>query len=1571
MAASNAILLAWGILTQSWFARGQTGLGIVPEWSGGFAKRGELITSKDGTGTKYSLLGVGYCRGGPPGGKIAVGLVSYVRMNGAGAPQSDKCLEICNSFPRCVGVEFRNSDNWCEMQVPDLGRIGDGSDKTNTDWYTKNDVAKANSLTAGWNSINSVTGAPWALTTAAPQSGFYCWRKVNKCDSTPDSKCEALNRYSCLEGGRVPNTCGPCVPLHISTDGTESWHDGMTNCVPDPAVTLPTLRVSFGAPWLGGRNHDEALYLAMIYGIAKAWKDNAGENLIPIPMSKRMKFPMNITGHTEDWDNTLTSVGLKSLYGSSAPNLDQRIENHPMSGIRAMTCLKQDDFTSFYSLDEPDDAVRSRPHVVLGSTSDNSLSGLITHSNTDLPLSHAATWFETPVLGWWFKQKDFADKTLHRYYLRVNSIGMAYPNAAVKLMEHFGYKRFALITSGVSRGFIRDVKNLVSADTELMVENMDLPSACSDKVFLKACHSSIMNAMMRLKAQDARIIIHEQDGATQLDTYWASFVGLLRSDTLYVQLNALGDCSFPLLPLPDGSIGGDILWSNIYQGSCCNNKGEWDAMAVSKCTVCPNIAFQDLSVSARSNKTRIAEYNAAATQGIYTWGSICPGAPTMEAMMSCSWCDPNAAYWLAPTCQNEMTAMAKDFQGSMCIGLAKDNDVTKTDAWYNYVKSLTIADLVSVGAPKSFFDVFENPHVLFKSTGLTLGDLWSGKWESMFKERAPLMDALLLSLVAFNDWIRAAGDSTSALSSTQLRSGYRTIASTPIPNWMATLQGSSFKGLTGDVSFTDQGERKVEYVVYSASGNTLSFSPVLRLGSNGKLSVIATPTFNDGTTTPPLDREAPCKPGYSYEVKDRACVICPRGWACAGQRFPAIPCPAGQAAPEEGLTKCLECPEGTTSFNGTSCKACAQGLEAPAEAMAECVPCIGGTGWTTIPPPSDVDTRLGVVSVARCSACEVGSYAKQGEVVCTPCSQAHTTTLFRGSTSHTECVCQAGYYRDCSGDVSKCPTSGFAKGNARECKKCPDGMSCEAGSDMVHWKSGSSSLFPQTKFGYMSLSAAPLHVYECKPATNCPGGAPGFCEGGRVGVACYRCPEGFASSDGECVPCEEVYWWMLALYLLAIVTIIYILYKALDAGFHGLRSDPAEAFSMAVEMGLEMGQVIGVLTLTSIVWPDLVNAVLDLSAYLEFSVPTYCMFKDLPPFVNYLGALLTVPIAIAIAWVWCLVSKVNPMMATWSVPKVLNMSGKFISTLFVSQVTLCMLPFMCYSHPNGLDSSVLEYPIVICGDADHVGMIIVAVVGIILCVLFLAFCIYKIYHMKRIFSSPDAADQLKKIYFIIEDFRYGRGDTYVWLKLKELFLALVVVAEPDDSYIQVFLFAAILLASCIGTCRFYPWKVPFLNLLDVLLHIQILVLLCIGKDYIPFIDEGVYDNSAVYVFATFVFLALTIAVMVLVPLANRAIKGKGGDLLYIINMSAFPSEDDLSIMWSKVSKVTADDMHKAISKWQIYDCNTFMSCLAALQPSNVTKAMERVSSNLSGGHSGNMPKAPSNTSADSGPTVII
>eukprot|EP00928_Gymnodinium_smaydae_P020714 TRINITY_DN18014_c0_g2_i1.p1 TRINITY_DN18014_c0_g2~~TRINITY_DN18014_c0_g2_i1.p1 ORF type:complete len:1409 (-),score=124.84 TRINITY_DN18014_c0_g2_i1:152-4123(-) len=1307
----------------------------------------------------------------------------------------------------------------------------------------------------------------------------------------------------------------------------------MTSCVPDPSMTLPTLRVVLGSPWYGGKGHDEALYLAMIYGVAKAWSDRSDEDLIPIPLSKRLQFPFNISGHTEEWDFTSSQVGLSNIYGAgNAPNFDQRIENHPISGIRSMSCLKRDAMSDFYKIVEPENAVRTRPHAIIGSTSDNSLSGLITHTITDLPLSHAATFYETPVLGWWFRQKDFADKSLHAYYLRVNSIGMEYPLATMRLLDYFGYRRFAIVTSGVSRGFVRDIKKLASSDVELLVENMDLPNPCSDKFFVASCHQAVMNAMTRLKERDARIIVHEQDGATQLDVYWTSFTGLLRSDTLYIQINAAGDCLFPLIPPADGTINGDILWSNIYRGASANNKGEWDLMGTGQCTVCPNFAFQDLSASSRSNKTRVAEYNSQATSGVYTWASICPAVPTVRDMMNCDWCDTHAAYWINPTCEPEMDLIRRNFKGAMCIGLAKDNSENRTAAWLKYLSSLTADDLVAAGAPKSFFDVFDGAHPLYKKTGVSMKDLWKGRWDALFRERVALIDSLLLTLVAFNEWIRAAGDSSDALMSTQIRTGFRTVSSTPIVNWMATLKSSVFEGLTGPVSFNTQGERNVDYVVYSAQGQNLALTPVFRLSSSGELvKLVGEVTFNDGSSTPPFDREQPCEPGHFYNVAIRGCDVCPVGSSCVGARFPPIPCVDGTVAPTAKLTSCIECPVGTTSVNGSECRACAPGFHAPVEAMAACVPCPAGTSWETQSAPADLDSLLTITNVSVCVPCAFGRFAQLGDVTCRACTKPHTTTLHRGSISHLDCICEEGFYRECIGGLSNCPLSDYAEEQTRDCHRCPEGMTCDVGSDMANLYLGLQR-YPKNKPGYVSLGDAPLHVYMCKPAVSCPGGVPETCFGGRTGPACGRCPLGLTLfSDGSCRPCESQSYFGMAVYFVIIFVSVILLYVS-SSGARQWRGDAGEASIMGVTVSLQLAQILAVLTLTTVEWPEALASFVEGGGAVEFKVPFQCVFANIShPYFRYLGGLCTVPIVLACSWCVYLATACLPYSLRWRVSRVFSMCGKIFATLFTSQVTLCMLPFMCYVHPNQSDSSVIEFSATICGTGDHIVMVLIAVVGLLCCIGYVSYCMRRLSQMGSILSLPDAQERIEWILFLFEDFRHGCSHTFLWLKLKEFALPLVMVVAPSDSSIQILFFTLILLLCMFLSCRYYPWKIPFFNLMDLLTHACILTLLMLSKDYVPRSED--YTGSRAFAMILGAACAAGFTAMLLVPFANRALRGRTGQLFQLMTLGPCPSEQKLHNIWTSVQVIEPEDLHLAMSQWQIYDCNIFVSCLDALQPS--------------------------------------
>eukprot|EP00449_Zooxanthella_nutricula_P000581 CAMPEP_0198497994 /NCGR_PEP_ID=MMETSP1462-20131121/6735_1 /TAXON_ID=1333877 /ORGANISM="Brandtodinium nutriculum, Strain RCC3387" /LENGTH=1252 /DNA_ID=CAMNT_0044226887 /DNA_START=113 /DNA_END=3867 /DNA_ORIENTATION=+ len=1120
--------------------------GINPEWPAGFEHRG--ATEAFPSGDAFTLLGVGFCRGGPPLILRATAMVSYVRLAGISAPNSTECFRICSGLARCAGVELRNSDDWCELQIPMLTRTGDGSDKTLTDWWNGTDASAELALTSGFDDFNSVAASPAALTTVKPRSGFYCWAKRNSCSGLSVEVCQAASRYPCEES-YLPGACGPCEPLHVAADASDPRRPGSpaSACVPDPQATLPTLKVSLASPWYGGRGHDEALYLAMIYGAKKAWDDGAGEGLIPIPASRRMPFPVNITGHTESWNFTLSAEQLAE-YGMD-PSWDTRIENHPMSGVRAMAALKRDAYVDQYRLMEPADAGRSKPHCIIGSTPENSLSGVLPHTNVDLPVSHAATFYETPVLGWAFQSKEFADKTNHRYYTRVNRVGLDYHLALVSLLEHFAYTRVGVVTPGTNRRLVRGLQENLGADVMLWVEDMSLQNECSDGSFERACHSKLIASMEHLRQKDMRIVIQEQGGLTQLDNYWPIFANLLRHDTLLIQVGVLGDCTTPMLPPKRGEHGLDVLWENIRKASNMNNRGEWDQMP-GDCRVCPNWAFRDLPPQELANRTRVAEHNSLRVETIYGWSSFCPELPAVEDILSCTWCDQFADFWVSPACDDELAAMRQQLTGSMCIGVARQDDDAMIDRWANYLSSLSADELVAAGAPRDFFDIFQAGHPLFESTRVTMADRWAvqGPWRRVLREKASLLDAVLLSMVAFNSWVRAAGDSTPALSATALRSGFRTTHNTAIANWRDYLQTAAFDGLTGRVQFNTQGERHVDYTLYSAGGANLSYSPVATFAVGGALVLSAAPTFNSGASTPPPDREPACPPGAQYLTAARGCSACPAGAYCPGDpspstRVPAIACAAGSVSPAPGASGCQLCPVGTAPDAArVRCSACAEGFHAPEEGSPVCAPCGAGSAWARR-PAANASLLLMAPSeheVSVCVECPRGRYQDlQRQTECKACG-AGQQTFAAGALSREACLCPPDFYLPASNS-----------GAQSRCVECPEGMECRIGSDAANFPgragaAGGTGEFPRLLPRFWSSTDEPTSVYLCLDENVCPGGEPGTCGFGATNIACATCPVRTYRAGSECVACSdlELSMWLFPVFPLLfgcpVVVLIYL-----------------------------------------------------------------------------------------------------------------------------------------------------------------------------------------------------------------------------------------------------------------------------------------------------------------------------------------------------------------------------------------------------------------------------------------------
>lgn len=183
------------------------------------------------------------------------------------------------------------------------------------------------------------------------------------------------------------------------------------------------------------------------------------------------------------------------------------------------------------------------------------------------------------------------------------------------------------------------------------------------------------------------------------------------------------------------------------------------------------------------------------------------------------------------------------------------------------------------------------------------------------------------------------------------------------------------------------------------------------------------------------------------------------------------------------------------------CEACPAGQQQPAAGANDCEACPTGTSKR-------------VASVESCVPCASGFYQdEEGTTSCKRCPEK-TTTLLQGAATASDCVCMAGTI-----DVSPTPS--------KECVACGEGLSCPDGGTLDLLKTGQNdTAVPEVLSSYFSTQEAPLSIYKC-PLPHCPGGRPGTCQGGRVGLTCAECPESTYWADDACVACEvsvRVYW---------------------------------------------------------------------------------------------------------------------------------------------------------------------------------------------------------------------------------------------------------------------------------------------------------------------------------------------------------------------------------------------------------------------------------------------------------------
>ena len=289
------------------------------------------------------------------------------------------------------------------------------------------------------------------------------------------------------------------------------------------------------------------------------------------------------------------------------------------------------------------------------------------------------------------------------------------------------------------------------------------------------------------------------------------------------------------------------------------------------------------------------------------------------------------------------------------------------------------------------------------------------------------------------------------------------------------LRRTQFMGVSGDVSFDENGDRMSSYELWNLQNDTFESltEPIAVLTAEFSVSTQNLTLYRDfAWMDGSIGRMPPrslidCDPGL-YKSPSRQCQPCPKGVKCSGGQFQN--CPRGTFANVTGSTDCMLCSPGfyAGDVGSANCNPCPPGYEAPNPGMEACRRCDSGT---YMPFP--------------------------GGVKCFPCGK-NQVTEGRGAENQSECTCPQGSFM--------CESDG--------CVPCPSGLECPGGLGA-----------PLQSAGYWTQATSRIHqcdfaVLRCRNTLECPLGQAGSCASGREGIACNDCKKNHFPFNGDCKQCD-------------------------------------------------------------------------------------------------------------------------------------------------------------------------------------------------------------------------------------------------------------------------------------------------------------------------------------------------------------------------------------------------------------------------------------------------------------------
>lgn len=169
-----------------------------------------------------------------------------------------------------------------------------------------------------------------------------------------------------------------------------------------------------------------------------------------------------------------------------------------------------------------------------------------------------------------------------------------------------------------------------------------------------------------------------------------------------------------------------------------------------------------------------------------------------------------------------------------------------------------------------------------------------------------------------------------------------------------------------------------------------------------------------------------------------------------------------------------------------------------------------------------------------------------------------------------------------------------------------------------------------------------------------------------------------------------------------------------------------------------------------------------------------------------------------------------------------NTVGVYGTVAIIATTAIGITPLLCYEHPEwpvGSDerSSVVRFPHVMCGDAEHQILVVLGVIALLMyTVAFLAVGAVANWRAPSMLLTRNRSSSQSKIFLATYRYMFARFRpecyyTGFLLLFRNSILTFLPAVSPDNGHMQVLVMQGIVLFYAFYTIRMQPWRVSLMN----------------------------------------------------------------------------------------------------------------------------------------------------------------